>query len=192
MAMMTCPDCKNNASTEAVTCPKCGRVFKPEDKKRPAQIGTAKGCLLIIGAFIAIAVIVGLFSGDSGKQAKAKPKQKQTQASPKSSGFKSGTEVLLCVPADFALKNVMTVPLLDSPGAYVGWYMRYEKMDLPGLAEMTRQGRYYGVNDKSKAKILESRNEMGSTYYWVLIKEPGDALDMMGWVHPIFVQPIKK
>jgi hypothetical protein len=53
MALTTCPDCGTEISTEAPTCPKCGRPNAP-NKKRPGTISTGCGLLIIVAATVGI------------------------------------------------------------------------------------------------------------------------------------------
>ncbi len=56
----TCPDCRNQVSFSAVSCPKCGRVMKPGDLPRPVPVSPAlqsnvnKGCLIAVAILFAL------------------------------------------------------------------------------------------------------------------------------------------
>lgn len=56
MAMITCPECKKEISSEASTCPSCGYDFS-KAKKKKNQNGCAIGCLAVIVIFIVLYII---------------------------------------------------------------------------------------------------------------------------------------
>ena len=61
MALKKCPDCGTDVSTEAPTCPKCGRPIASA-KKGSKNISTGWGCLIIVVATI---WIVASLSGNN-------------------------------------------------------------------------------------------------------------------------------
>lgn len=73
MALTKCPDCGSDVSTEAPTCPKCGRPNTPPKKTSPI----AAGCGVIILIFLVVGGISALVGGgsddSSGSKASAAP-----------------------------------------------------------------------------------------------------------------------
>lgn len=67
MALITCPECKNQISETAENCPKCGYKITPEkvaeikQQSKKFNKGCGIGCLIII-AIIAIGVLINLLS----------------------------------------------------------------------------------------------------------------------------------
>jgi len=57
MAMMNCPECGNQISTDAVMCPKCGKKIKGTGLEAVAgKGGTAIGAIIFIGVPIAFVI----------------------------------------------------------------------------------------------------------------------------------------
>lgn len=48
MALITCPECGNQVSTDAKSCPKCGARTKPKSKALYWIIGTPLGLLILL------------------------------------------------------------------------------------------------------------------------------------------------
>lgn len=61
MALTKCPDCGSEISTEAPSCPKCGRPNAQPKKTSPM----AAGCGVIVLAVIAVGVFGAIFSDDN-------------------------------------------------------------------------------------------------------------------------------
>src|SRR5712691_1065710 len=62
MALIRCPDCRNEISDAAPNCPQCGRprnitTAKPQKARSSTNVGI--GCLLIIILFIFLAYLGG-------------------------------------------------------------------------------------------------------------------------------------
>ncbi|OGS20965.1 MAG: hypothetical protein A2252_04545 [Elusimicrobia bacterium RIFOXYA2_FULL_39_19] len=79
MALIMCPECKNQISDSAEACPKCGYKLTPEKvneiKKKGQQLqkGCAIGCLSVFAIF-ALLFIIGSFSSNSKKTETPKTK----------------------------------------------------------------------------------------------------------------------
>lgn len=82
MATFDCPDCKNKVSDKAASCPKCGRVFTPEEiKKISSGQNTAAGCGCLLIILFAVAIWFFSSSGDNTETSTApKPTEQATTA----------------------------------------------------------------------------------------------------------------
>jgi tRNA_anti-like len=73
MALMTCPDCATEISTEAPVCPKCGRPNAPP-KKKTSPLAAGCALILVIGAAIGIfGAIFGSNNDDSTGSSSSTP-----------------------------------------------------------------------------------------------------------------------
>jgi len=64
MALISCPECKNEISSEAEACPKCGYSQKKHaDTKQ--NVGCGTGCLVVVILSVIVLIVVSL-SNDSG------------------------------------------------------------------------------------------------------------------------------
>lgn len=66
MALTKCPDCGTEISTEAPTCPKCGRPNTPP-KKKPSALRT--GCGLLVLGILVFGVIAAIVGNDDDSSA---------------------------------------------------------------------------------------------------------------------------
>jgi predicted nucleic acid-binding Zn ribbon protein len=64
MALEKCPECGNEVSSTAATCPKCGFDLK-KNRKKAKEISTAKGCGIGCLSIIVIFFLIGVFSSNS-------------------------------------------------------------------------------------------------------------------------------
>lgn len=64
MALTKCPDCGSAISTEAPSCPKCGRPNAPPKKKTSPA---AAGCGTVVLLIVVIGVLSAIFSDDNSK-----------------------------------------------------------------------------------------------------------------------------
>lgn len=93
MALISCPECTNEISDSAETCPKCGFRLKPPQPNLvptryiPVSNGPLKGngsykswstvILLLVGVLIVFSIFVSLFKNDTGSSsAKTKVNEK--------------------------------------------------------------------------------------------------------------------
>ncbi|MDR1855467.1 MAG: zinc-ribbon domain-containing protein [Azoarcus sp.] len=78
MALIKCPECGNDVSTEAATCPKCGAPIKPA---APANLeadikNKTNSVIQTVGALIFVGVVVAMCtSNDSDKEDKPAAKE---------------------------------------------------------------------------------------------------------------------
>lgn len=52
MALVRCPDCGKEASTQAAACPGCGRVMGTAKRKQSAGLAVIAGTVLVIGGML--------------------------------------------------------------------------------------------------------------------------------------------
>jgi ribosomal protein L37E len=72
MALIDCPECGTQVSSAAASCPKCGfpiaqevrKVLGKTDEPKPKKKPMSTGRRLLIGFFVALAVVVALFSNE--------------------------------------------------------------------------------------------------------------------------------
>ncbi len=78
MALITCPECKKEISSEALSCPNCGYTLKKmaEPKKKSSKL--AVGCLVII-AFGIFLTIIGKYCSPSPKNTNASSSSKSSE-----------------------------------------------------------------------------------------------------------------
>jgi hypothetical protein len=62
MALVTCPECKKEISSEALTCPHCGYVQKKPEQPAKKNSGLAIGVILVIAFFLIWAIIGNSFN----------------------------------------------------------------------------------------------------------------------------------
>jgi hypothetical protein len=94
MALIKCPDCGSDVSTEAPACPKCGRPIAPV-KKSSKGIPTGWGLLIIAAATIWIVAAMTSGNSDSGGR----------------TGAADGSAVAErqgCEPSDFVISHMRT------------------------------------------------------------------------------------
>jgi len=103
MAMISCPECKSEISSEAEACPKCGYSLKKRSEKK-ASSGCAVGCLAFIIIFIIIMVIASL--SDSGSDS-SRPSSSSSSSDDLNARVRfTGTEFVIVNNDSFDWTNV--------------------------------------------------------------------------------------
>jgi len=88
MGLVQCPDCGKDVSTEAASCPGCGRPMRPAQAPEPAPVGGSgsvgpqhqpapvivetvknRGLFIILGVFLGYFGIHNFYAGYNGKGA---------------------------------------------------------------------------------------------------------------------------
>ena len=65
MALINCPECDNEVSSQAQLCPKCGYVLKKPKKEKKSGSGCGSGCLALIAIIVILGFIGALVDSDS-------------------------------------------------------------------------------------------------------------------------------
>ena len=61
MALIKCPECGNDVSSETITCPHCGYTINKEEAKKQERIRAAQANQHMGFGSVVLAIIVGLF-----------------------------------------------------------------------------------------------------------------------------------
>lgn len=93
MAIVKCPDCGSDVSTEAPACPKCGRPLAPA-KRKSTSIPTGWALLVIAVSTIWIVTALSSRTGSAGN--------------PDRTGAPAIAQRQGCQPSDFAISHVRT------------------------------------------------------------------------------------
>lgn len=72
MKLAPCPDCKTMCSVMAVTCPKCGRVFKEGEravhqKEFEAKVAADSKRSIVIAGVVAVVLLILFLIGNSAR-----------------------------------------------------------------------------------------------------------------------------
>ena len=66
MTLISCPECKNEISSQAEACPKCGYSLQKKSEKK-SSMGCGTGCLIVIILFVIYIVFAKIvYFSDSG------------------------------------------------------------------------------------------------------------------------------
>ena len=74
MSLISCPECKNEVSSQAESCPKCGYVVKKSQKETKSGSGCGIGCLAIIAIIVILGIIGSFLDSDSNSSNSSTPK----------------------------------------------------------------------------------------------------------------------
>ncbi|HUU20481.1 MAG TPA: zinc ribbon domain-containing protein [Sedimentisphaerales bacterium] len=66
MTLISCPECKNEISSQAEACPKCGYSLKKRSEKKSSS-GCAVSCLVMLILFIILIAFGSFYDSDSGR-----------------------------------------------------------------------------------------------------------------------------
>jgi len=92
MALTNCPECKNEVSSIAEACPKCGYPLKKErekeEEKKKTNLGCGTGCLMVILIVVIGFIFVSILDTDSGSSSSSR---RRTSTSPAPKWYEGGS-----------------------------------------------------------------------------------------------------
>ena len=141
MALISCPECESEISSQAAACPKCGYALKKATKEK-SRSGCGTGCLVIVVVFVVLAFIGALVDSDSGSSSSSRSSRSSTadlNAAVRFTGTQfviqnndsfDWTNVKLEVNAKgFSSGYVLNVPRISAGQTYTVGAMQFAKSD---------------------------------------------------------------
>jgi len=86
MALVACKECKQQVSSDAKTCPHCGKKIKA---------GVGRGCLLVLLAFMVMVILIIIFAPDSSQNSAVSPAITDSTGRPVPAGVTNDAELLI-------------------------------------------------------------------------------------------------